>query len=1125
MKKKILAGLLASTAVVSLAACSNEPVVSKIDLANQDTTAVFGQTFADSDLKVTATMSDGTTKDVTAEATIDTSKVDTSKAGVYAVVVSFGGQSVVYNVTVEAPAPAATVTSIAVAGQNETFNVGDEYSVGNIVVTATMSDNTTKEVTASVDSSKVDTSKAGVYAVIVSYEGAVTTYFVTVSAAENVATLKDLTVNATDVKTQYVIGDSVSLENLVVYETYSNTIGADTVAQYTDLTGYTVKVTNEDNEEVTGAFTSFGTYTVTVLKGEFSDGYTVKVGAPVYANATAALEAALANSDKVNSGSISVENYGTVNTYEFAYGNNYTTYKNLDGEYHFTLKDDGSVFGINIYEDWDGNMAIDSVYEPTVDYMAGPDFSSVVQYQADVYGFESLISFLHQAGTEEESETVWNYKEGFADYCSICGNPHTYTFSYESLVNDFYYNYIDVTFSVDPETNILATANINMDIYYSDSMDYNAETNTYTVKEGVTEADFTRVVEASQNAGARDIENVHTPEFYQFASFDLKQNDEEVTAETTIDTIVKEPIYLSVSNVQPETANFEVDEIDVVVYDANGFESYSVFGGYNSDYESVVITAYKTGEYTVEVTTANVTKTFKLNVGYENLTSFEVGVYNTNYYEYEVQTSINVYPNSEVDIMAVVNENADASYTIQATESENVTLTEGYENNYYFVATAEGTYEVVLTSVVNPELTATLTINVLPAPTVADVLVGTYQFYGPMWGTVTYEFTPESEGATSGTVAISAVGGYADAEGIFNYSYEDGYVSCTPANAGSAMCYFTFTVNSNFDIVCVYNGWEQGVCTKVEGTNEGETEVNPLVGIHNTSLANLAGMQLPYSIEFFEDGTGIYNFQNTWYYGAFSYEVVNGFVAFTDIYPMLGTNEISLFGEIIGSTLAVTYEEIIDENEVVTLTVEFEIPALAGSDEEETTPSGIEVEASYFGTEYVYTAAETGVHTFSVDPSVAAIGYDYELFTEVVVYLSAGDKITFVMLTTTNTGSAQTVTLSIEVEGPASEGGNYESAIANEWYFDMASDDNYYLTFAPNADSTSGVITLTNYWQGRIFGESTYEYTYDEATASFTLVCTSDDNLLQWYFGGTGMSFDESFSTLLVGAGYTFQIK
>lgn len=1121
MKKKLLAGLLASTAVVSLAACDKELAVSKIDLENQDTTATFGQAFADSDLKVTATMSDGTTKDVTNEVTIDTSKVDTSKPGVYAVVVSFGGQSVVYNVTVEAPAQAATVKSIAVAGGNTAFNVGDEFTAGDVVVTATMSDNTTKEVTATIDSSKVDTSKPGVYSVVVSYEGAITTYFVTVSATENVQTLKDLTINATDAKTQYVVGESVSLENLVVYETYSNTIGADTIAQFTDLSGYTVKVTNEDNEEVTGEFTAFGTYTVTISKGELSDGFSIRVGSVVYESATSALEAALSNSNKVNSGTVSIENYGTVNTYEYAYGQNYTTYSNPDGEYHFTLNEDGSVFGVNIYENLDGQMAVSSVYDPTEIYMEGPDFSSVVQYQSEVYGFENLISYLHAAGIEEESEYVWNYKEGLADECTVCGNHHSYTFSYETYVND-YYNFVDVKFTVDPLTNILASANINIDTYYSESMDYNAENNTFTVKAEITEADFTRVIEASQNAGERNLVNEHTPEMYQFESFDLSQNGNPLTNETVIEAVVREPIYVSLSNVTPETASFEVDQVNVVAYDSNNEESYSVFGGYEADYESIVITAYKVGEYTIEVSTSNITKTFKVNVAYSDLTSFEVGVYDSNYYEYVAKSSINVYPNVEVDITSIVNENANPAYTIELAATENASLTEGEDNNYYFVATTEGTYDVVLTSTVNPDLKSTLTITVLPAPTAADILVGTYQFFGAMWGTVTYEFTPESEGATSGTVAISAVGGYADSEGLFNYSYVDGYLECTPANAGSARCYFSAGLNANFELVCIYNGFEQGVCTKVENTGDEEVVENPIIGIHNTTIANLAGMELPYSIEFFEDGTGIYNFQNSWYYGSFSYEVVNNVVAITNVNPMLGTNQISLYGEISGSTLAITIEEIIDETEVMTQIVEFTIAGLSDSEDSEETPSEITVSASYWGVEYVYTANEDGVYTFSVNPNEAAIGYDYSVDTQFTMSLSAGDKVTLVIMTSTNTGQEEMVTLNVTCEAPKADAIDFETAITKEWYFDMASDDNYTLTFTPT-NSTSGTITLNNYWRGSLYGTSTYNYTY--AANEFTLECTSEDNLLQWYFGGEFASFDSTFTTLIVGAGYNFAIK
>jgi hypothetical protein len=283
-------------------------------------------------------------------------------------------------------------------------------------------------------------------------------------------------------------------------------------------------------------------------------------------------------------------------------------------------------------------------------------------------------------------------------------------------------------------------------------------------------------------------------------------------------------------------------------------------------------------------------------------------------------------------------------------------------------------------------------------------------------------------------------------------------------------------------------------------------------------------MELPYSIEFFADGTGIYNFQNTWYYGSFSYEVVNNFVAITDVIPMLGTNEISLYGEISGSTLAIIFEEIIDETEVMTQVVEFTIAGLSDSEDSEETPSEITVSASYWGTEYTYTAEEDGVYTFSVNPDEAAIGYDYSVDTQFTMTLSAGDQVVLVIMTATNTGQEEMVTLNVSIEAPKAEAIDFETAITKEWYFDMAADDNYYLTFTPGANNNSGTITLTNYWSGSIYGSSTYNYTYDEANG-FTLECTTEDNLLQWYFGGASASFDATFTTLIVGAGYNFAIK
>lgn len=82
---------------------------------------------------------------------------------------------------------AKTLVSIAVTGQKTTFNVGESFTHDTAVVTATYSDNTSKNVTSSATFSSPDMSTAGTKTVTVSYaEGGVTktaSYEITVKAA------------------------------------------------------------------------------------------------------------------------------------------------------------------------------------------------------------------------------------------------------------------------------------------------------------------------------------------------------------------------------------------------------------------------------------------------------------------------------------------------------------------------------------------------------------------------------------------------------------------------------------------------------------------------------------------------------------------------------------------------------------------------------------------------------------------------------------------------------------------------------------------------------------------------------------------------------------------------------
>ncbi|MDY2913033.1 MAG: bacterial Ig-like domain-containing protein [Candidatus Enteromonas sp.] len=78
------------------------------------------------------------------------------------------------------------LSSLSVSGMKTEFEVGEEFSTSGIVVTATYSDGSTKDVTAEaqIDSSKVNMGEAGTYSVKVTFLDQVTSYTVTVKAVE-----------------------------------------------------------------------------------------------------------------------------------------------------------------------------------------------------------------------------------------------------------------------------------------------------------------------------------------------------------------------------------------------------------------------------------------------------------------------------------------------------------------------------------------------------------------------------------------------------------------------------------------------------------------------------------------------------------------------------------------------------------------------------------------------------------------------------------------------------------------------------------------------------------------------------------------------------------------------------
>ena len=677
--------------------------------------------------------------------------------------------------------------------------------------------------------------------------------------------VKELTVSGQ--KTEFKVGDTFEVGELVVKATLSDDSVVDVAADK-----YTVEQSADMNVP--------GTYAVLVKYEGAVVAYQIKVVAEEvveYATIEEAIAAGAANHDKVATGLV-VTNTGET---EYGFGANFTYLKNEYEEQYYQLLEDESVFGVSVSK-WGEEESASSVYEPTTDNLKGYDFTSLFGYEKTVYGAEDLVAELYSTA---KAETSQKFAEKIVK-CPDCGANLSYEFSFAAIING-YYELVTVEFALDNEAEFVSEVKVVIEGYYEENYTLNEETNEYEVNEGVFGADFINQVTVSQAAGEKLAENPHGPAKYVYESFDLVKDDVAVEEGANFEVIVGSELVLNVANAKPEGVVAGVDVVNVTITDAEGFETWNVTG---SCWDGVVtINPYKPGEYNVVVSTKNVEKSFKLTVTAPELTSFAAGTLNE-WYEVVEQSEANIYVNGSVTIAAVVNQYADASFTAELKEtSDNATLVQD-GTNYVFSATAAGTYEVVLTSSVKAELTATFTVVVAEAPSLAGLLNGTYTFTNGMIGNVTAVFTPESDGAEKGTLVITVAEGYVgDITANFTYEVQGGALVTTPADAGSAMSGVGVELDESMNVCFLYNAWNQGPMTK-EGA-----ESNGVEGKYVATMTHpMTGMMLEYILTLNADGTATYDFMNAFYYGTCSYTVVDGAIAFSDFNAMLGTNPISL---------------------------------------------------------------------------------------------------------------------------------------------------------------------------------------------------------------------------------------
>ena len=278
--------------------------------------------------------------------------------------------------------------------------------------------------------------------------------------------------------------------------------------------------------------------------------------------------------------------------------------------------------------------------------------------------------------------------------------------------------------------------------------DYTIDENgNVTFLDGAT-IDTVTTFTVTQTEGSREnIKTTYDIDAILLNSYDL-MNGETAVGET-LNVNVGEKVSLNFANMNPTTANLELDKLTAAVVDETGSETWNVSAYAFADY--LQLTAYKPGNYVITLTSLNTSKTVKLVVTKPETTEIHAAVDNYGTKESFEEKTIPV--NSTFEFVGLAqNTYADATFTAtlpEGTTSATLTVLDTADG-YAFTATAVGTYVVTLTSNANPAVTNTVTFNVIEAANVSNIFKG-------VWENTTYgiivEINPAD--ATSGTYTIT----------------------------------------------------------------------------------------------------------------------------------------------------------------------------------------------------------------------------------------------------------------------------------------------------------------------------------------------------------------------------------
>ena len=227
-------------------------------------TYVAGETFNPAGMVLKITYSDSTTAEVSSGYTYTpTAKFVT--VGQQKMVVTYGGKSTGFYVTVNAPSKTVKTVTIKKLPTKRTYTVGQKFEPTGMILKVTYNDGTVAELSGGYTYTPTGTlNTAGEQKIVVSYGGKATGFYVTVNAAPK--TVKTVTVKKLPAKRTYVAGETFNPAGMVLKITYSDSTTAEVSSGYT----YTP----------TEKFVTVGQQKMVVSYGGKATGFYVTVNAP-----------------------------------------------------------------------------------------------------------------------------------------------------------------------------------------------------------------------------------------------------------------------------------------------------------------------------------------------------------------------------------------------------------------------------------------------------------------------------------------------------------------------------------------------------------------------------------------------------------------------------------------------------------------------------------------------------------------------------------------------------------------------------------------------------------------------------------------------------------------------------